>query len=158
MTQIEIRIGTADDLATLADAFRQMWFDNDVPPGDVTPNHREVVRRFVEEAVDLQFFVAENGDGEPVGVACCQRFTGLYPAILTDTARDYGYIWGVWVDESERRQGLGALLTVRCLDRLRDIGCTHAQLNAAPMGKNIYAGLGFEPANLMSLDLRTTAR
>ncbi len=162
MPQPTIRIGTAEDVDALADGFRQMWLDNDVPASDIRPDHREVVRSFVANARDLRFFVAQDdgGDGhDPVlGVACCQRFDGLYPQVLTDTARSYGYVWGVWVDGAQRRRGLGARLTESCVGWLRSIGCTAVHLNAAPMGRGIYTAMGFEPTNGMALDLRRTSR
>ncbi|MEZ4428537.1 MAG: GNAT family N-acetyltransferase, partial [Nannocystaceae bacterium] len=113
---VTITVGTLDRVAALADAMRSMWLDNGVSPGSIIPDYRDEVRRFVERGAredGLVFFLAEDGDAV-VGAACCQRFAGLYPAILTPDVRRYGYLWGVYVGPDYRRAGLGRRLTERC--------------------------------------------
>ena len=150
-----IRAGSSSDLVYLADAFRQMWLDNGVLPERIEPDFRERVARFVadgEREAMLAFFIAERGE-RAVGAACCQLFRGLYPAIITQETRRFGYVWGVHVAAEERRAGLGKRLVEACLEALRARGCTHAVLHAAPPGRGIYEGLGFQPTNEMRLPL-----
>lgn len=152
---VTIRVGGERDVAFLADAFRQMWLDNGIPPEQIEPDFQERVARFVAEGqreAALEFFVAER-EGRRVGAACCQLFRGLYPAIITVETRNFGYLWGVHVAAEERKNGLGRRLTEACVDALRSRGCTHAVLNAAPSGRGIYERLGFQPSNEMRLTL-----
>jgi ribosomal protein S18 acetylase RimI-like enzyme len=155
-----IREGSDTDLLVLADGFRQMWLDNAVPADAIESDYRERVRDFVafgREHAALRFFLAER-DGQNLGVACCQLFTGLYPAILRAHVRRYGYIWGVYVAQNERRHGLGRRLTETCIEALRAQGCTHVLLHAAPPGRGVYEGLGFQSTNEMRLTLETPER
>jgi ribosomal protein S18 acetylase RimI-like enzyme len=150
-----IREGGAGDVELLADAFREMWLDNAVPAEHIEPDYRERVQQFVADGRAngaLRFFIAERA-GRCVGAACCQLFAGLYPAILRQDVRCYGYIWGVYVAPEERRQGLGQLLTETCVQALRARGCTHALLHAAPPGRGIYERLGFQGTNELRLVL-----
>jgi ribosomal protein S18 acetylase RimI-like enzyme len=150
-----IREGRASDIELLAEAFRQMWLDNAVPPEHIEPDYRERVQQFVAEGRTsgaLRFFIAERED-RCVGAACCQLFAGLYPAILRRDVRSYGYIWGVFVATEERCRGLGKQLTETCVQALRVQGCTHALLHAAPPGRGIYERLGFQGTNELRLVL-----
>jgi ribosomal protein S18 acetylase RimI-like enzyme len=159
-TLASIREGTEADVPLLADGFRQMWLDNAVAADAIEPDYRERVREFVlfgREHAALRFFLAERA-GRNVGVACCQLFAGLYPAILRAHVRRYGYIWGVYVAASERRHGLGRTLTETCVEALRAQGCTHVLLHAAPPGRGIYERLGFQGTNEMRLPLEMPAR
>ncbi len=150
-----IREGRVDEALLLADAFRQMWLDNAVPPDAIEDDYRERVQHFVAEGAvrgRLRFFLAER-EGSLLGSACCQLFAGLYPAILRSTTRRYGYIWAVYVAPEARRQGLGRRLTETCVEALRALDCTHILLHAAPSGRGIYERLGFQTTNEMRLTL-----
>jgi ribosomal protein S18 acetylase RimI-like enzyme len=151
-----IRPGRVDEIHLLAEAFRQMWRDNDIAETSIEPDYRERVEQFVRAGIErdgLQFFLAEH-EGEMVGAAACQWFAGLYPAILIPEVRRYGYVWGIYVAPAQRRRGLGRRLTERCIAALQAIGCTHVLLHAAPPGRGVYERLGFQPTNEMRLTLR----
>ena len=148
MTQ-HVRAATAQDDAFIAESFRRMWVDNGVPEEDIVEDAGPRVTAFLEdgrERLDLAAFVAVFDD-EPVGCAVAQRFAGLYPLVLERSLRDYGYIWGVYVRPEHRRRGIARALTERCADALRELGCTHALLHAAPPGEHLYDSLGFAPTN-----------
>lgn len=152
-----IRDANPTDDAYIATSFRQMWLDNGIPAADIVSDHDERTRAFLRDGRDrlaLVAKVAEAEDGRSIGCAIAQRFAGLYPNVLQPSLRDYGYLWGVFVDAAHRQQGLGARLTQSCVDTLKRQGCTHVVLHAAPMGKRIYERLGFTPSNEMRLDLR----
>ena len=151
---MKIREGRSDEHPLLAAMFRQMWIDAGVGAEDIVEDWQRRVEQFVgqAQAYDFRFFVAEV-EGEVSACAACQRFQGLYPDILAKTKRNFGYIWGVFVDRKHRRQGLGKQLTERCITTLEAIGCTHAVLHAAPMGLGVYRDLEFRPTNEMRLDL-----
>ncbi len=150
-----IREGTVDDAELLAAMFRQMWLDNGVAAETIVEDAEPRVRDFLVEGRSRRglrlFFAVEAG--VDVGGAVCQRFAGLYPDILAPEVRRYGYIWGVYVQAAARRRGLGKGLTERCVEALREAGCTHALLHAAPPGVGVYRGLGFESTNEMRLEL-----
>ncbi|MFM7425404.1 MAG: GNAT family N-acetyltransferase [Elainella sp.] len=156
--QLSPTFGPADPSADLVIArhFYQLWRDNSVAEADILPDWQRQVQAFIATArrdLGFQAFVAEV-DGQIVGSASCQRFAGLYPLVLAPTQRDYGYIWGVYVEPAYRRRGLARQLTQMAADHLKTIGCTHALLHASPSGKPVYAQLGFLPTNEMRLDLR----
>lgn len=153
MSDVIIREGGDDEAHVLAACFRQMWLDVGIAPDGIHEDWRERVERFVEHGrahVGLRFFLAEEED-TVVGSACAQLFAGLYPDLLRPSVRKYGYLWGVWVAGSHRRRGLGRALTDRCVGALREDGCSHVLLHAAPMGRPLYEQLGFVPTNEMRL-------
>ena len=140
----------------IAEHFYQMWQDIGIPAEQIKPDWRALTVEYITEArarLDFQSFVAEAADGRLVGSASCQKFAGLYPLILESSHHLRGYIWGVYVEAEYRQQGIGRQLTAMAVEHLCRIGCTHALLNAAPMGQSVYKRLGFEPANQMTLDL-----
>jgi len=152
---LTIREGRPDEAHLIASAFREMWLDNAIVEEDIEPDWELRVEAFVAEGRErahLRFFLAER-DEELVGAACCQLFQGLYPAILKGSLRKYGYIWSVYVARHERRQGMGRRLTEVCVQALAELDCTHVVLHAAPMGKSVYAAMGFVPTNEMRLIL-----
>lgn len=160
MSTIEIRQGDLADATRLAGMFRRMWLDNGVPPEGIVADAETRVARFLEEANrqnDLRMYFAMQ-DGTTIGGAACQRFAGLYPAILTPDMRDYGYIWGVYVEPEARRCGIGERLTSQCVKALEEMGCSHALLHAAPMGTGIYRRMGFESTNEMRRKLNPKGR
>jgi GNAT superfamily N-acetyltransferase len=53
-------------------------------------------------------------------------------------------IYDMWVEEHLRRRGIGRALTIAACRRARELGCTHATLNATPLGELVYRTVGFE--------------
>lgn len=152
---ITIREATTKEDSLIAQHFYQMWLDNSVDKSNIHLEWQNITLKFIEDArQDLFYkaFVAEV-DNMIVGSASCQLFAGLYPNILKDESRKFGYIWGVYVEQSYRRQGIAKYLTNRAIDYLKEIGCTRVVLNASPSGKPVYSSLGFSEGNAMQLDL-----
>lgn len=153
---VQVRAATLQEDALIAEHFYQMWLDNHVAPDAIIAHWQETVLQFTQQArreLDYQAFVAQSAD-RLVGSVGCQRFAGLYPQILTASERCDGYIWGVYVEPTFRRQGIATQLTKHAIAHLKAIGCTHAVLNASPFGKPLYTQLGFTEGNVMRLDLR----
>ncbi len=151
-----IRDGTPQDDPFIAEAFEQMWLDIGYAPSELVSDARAHTLAFVADArsrLDFRAAIALGEGGKPVGCACAQRFAGLYPELLTPQRRTLGYIWGVYVAPEFRRQGIGAALTQHCVRAMRAVGCHDVVLHAAPMGRNVYAGLGFKRAHEMRLKL-----
>lgn len=151
----EIRTATPEEDFLIAAHFRQMWLDLDIPETAIEPDWLNITLQYIEQArqtLNYQAFVATVQE-QVIGSASCQRFAGLYPLILKPEHRNYGYIWGVYVESAYRKQGIATRLTQRTIDYLKSIGCTQALLNASPLGKPVYDRLGFLPTNAMQLSL-----
>ncbi|MEM9907475.1 MAG: GNAT family N-acetyltransferase, partial [Cyanobacteria bacterium P01_D01_bin.44] len=151
---LRFRTATPAEDAVIAEHFYQMWRDLSVPAEQIQPDWQQRVMDFIamaRQSLGFQAFVAQAPTGELIGSTSCQRFAGLYPLILLPTYQQRGYIWGVFVEAAYRRQGIATKLTTMAVDHLKTLGCTHALLNASPLGQPVYANLGFEPGNLMSL-------
>ncbi|MBD2460609.1 GNAT family N-acetyltransferase [Oscillatoria sp. FACHB-1407] len=152
---IDIREASPGADALIAAHFYRLWQDNAIPGECIYPNWLDLTLKFIDRArreLSFKAFVAEV-DGQIVGSASCQLFEGLYPQILTPQARQYGYIWGVYVEPPYRRQGIAQQLTKEAIAHLKSLGCTRAILHASPSGKSVYEHLGFSTSNEMRLDL-----
>jgi GNAT superfamily N-acetyltransferase len=152
---VQFRPAQITEDAVIAQHFYQLWRDNQIGDADINPNWQRITQEFITDArqkLSFQAFVAEV-DQQIVGSASCQLFAGLYPQILLETQRKYGYIWNVYVESGYRGRGLGKGLTTCCVEYLKSLGCTRAILHASPFGKPIYTQLGFNDSNEMRLDL-----
>ena len=150
-----IKTATPQEDLIIAEHFYQMWLDLDFNEDSLASDWQETTLKYIHNArqnLQYQAFIAEV-EGQIVGSAGCQLFDGLYPCIFQAEFRQYGYIWGVYVEKSYRHRGIGTQLTSRTMDYLKSIGCTRAILNASPQGKPIYDRLGFIPSNYMHFDL-----
>jgi ribosomal protein S18 acetylase RimI-like enzyme len=139
----------------IAEHFYQLWPDNDVPADCIKSDWLETILQFINHARQALFykaFVAEV-NGALVACASCQLFAGLYPQVLTEDYRKYGYIWGVYVEPSYRGQGLAKQLTSMAIAHLKSLNCTRVILHASPSGKPVYSSLSFSESNEMRLDL-----
>ncbi|GAA6621116.1 GNAT family N-acetyltransferase [Scytonema sp. NUACC26] len=163
--RIIIKEATASEDFLIAEHFYKMWLDIGFPDDAIAlsasrtrliaPDWLNITLQFVEKARRELFykaFVAEV-EGAVVGSASCQLHSGLYPNIIKQEYRKYGYIWGVYVEPSYRRQGIAKQLTSKAVTYLKEIGCTRVVLNASPLGKPVYESLGFSSSNGMQLDL-----
>jgi ribosomal protein S18 acetylase RimI-like enzyme len=149
---------TPNDDRQIAQHFYQMWLDNGIKPDEIQENWLEKTLIFINQArqnLEYQSFIAKV-DSLIVGSVSCQLFSGLYPHILKETSRHYGYIWGVYVTPNYRHHGIGEKLTQQASHYLRSQGCTRVILHASPLGKPLYTRLGFQASNEMRLDLNTT--
>lgn len=152
---LNIREASPDEDSLIAKHFYQLWRDNDVPAESIRSDWLDITIQFISYArreLDYKAFVAEV-DGKVVGSASCQLFAGLYPLVLEDHYRKYGYIWSVYVDPPHRGQGIAKKLTSAAIAHLKAMGCTRAILHASPLGKPVYSSLGFSDSNEMRLEL-----
>ncbi|NMG07732.1 GNAT family N-acetyltransferase [Brasilonema sp. UFV-L1] len=159
--KIAIREATQQEDSLIAKHFYHMSKDIGVPDDAINSDWVDIILQFIEQARQNLFykaFVAEV-DGAIVGSASCQLYTvkGLYPNILKKQFRKTGYIWGVYVEPSYRRQGIAKQLISTTVNYLKEIGCTRVRLDASAMGKPVYESLGFFSGNAMQLDLIDTA-
>lgn len=155
---ITIRVSNPTEDVVIAEHFCHMWRDLGVSEDHIQPNWLDIFLDFVQTArhnLDYQAFVAV-AEGAIVGSVSGQRFAGLYPWIISPSDRQYGYIWGVYVEPDYRHRGIATRLTQLTVEHLRGIGCTKVVLNAAPKARPLYQRLGFGNSNLMELDLNAT--
>lgn len=148
------RPGTPEEDAAIAEHFYRMWRDLGVNENHIQPDWLTVGLEFIDQArrtLNYQAFVAE-AEGNLVGSVSGQRFAGLYPPILSAIHRQYGYIWGVYVEPAYRNRGVATQLTQLMVEHLQGIGCTKVVLNAAPKARSLYQKLGFGESNLMELN------
>lgn len=153
---INIREASQNEDSLIARHFYQMWMDNDVPDESIRSDWLETTLQFINNArQDLfyQAFIAEV-DGVAISSASCQIFAGLYPQVLAENYRKYGYIWGVYVEPKYRGKGIAKQLTNMAIAYLKSLGCTRVILHASPSGKLVYTSLGFSESNEMRLDLK----
>jgi GNAT superfamily N-acetyltransferase len=151
---IIIQEAKSDKDVIIAEHFYKMWLDIDIPEDAIEDNYQEIILHFIENAREKLFyqsFLAEL-DGVIVGSASCQLYAGLYPNIIKSNYRQFGYIWGVYVEPEYRKQGIAKKLTNTAIEYLKNIGCTRIILNASPFGKTVYQSLGFVDSNVMHLD------
>ena len=152
---ITIREASQNEDSLIAQHFYQMWMDNDVPDESIRSDWLETTLQFINNArQDLfyQAFIAEV-DGVAIGSASCQIFAGLYPQVLAENYRKYGYIWGVYVELAYRGKGIAKQLTNMAIAYLKSLGCTRVILHASPSGRQVYTSLSFFESNEMRLDL-----
>jgi ribosomal protein S18 acetylase RimI-like enzyme len=152
---VAFRAITAAEDPVIAQHFYRLWLDLGVPAASIQSDWLTLSLEFIAMArcnLQYQAFVAEV-DGAIVGSASGQLFAGLYPQILATHHRQYGYIWGVYVEPAYRKQGIATQLTQLMVDHLKALGCTRAILNAAPNARSMYQKIGFCESNLMELDL-----
>jgi GNAT superfamily N-acetyltransferase len=155
---IHMRESFPQEDSLIAEHFYKMWLDLEVPADYIEADWLNIMLKFISRArqeIGYKAFVADV-EGRIVGSASCQLFAGLYPNILTENYRKYGYIWGVYVEPPYRRQGIATKLTSMTVDYLKSLGCTKALLNASPSGESVYSSLGFSVSNQMGLDLLTS--
>ncbi|MGI0484672.1 GNAT family N-acetyltransferase [Pantanalinema rosaneae CENA516] len=153
---LSFRAATEQDDVILAQHFYHLWLDNGATANDIVADWQTVVQQFIDHArqtLNYQAFVVEANDAI-VGSVGCQLFAGLYPLVLADHHRKYGYIWGVYVEAAYRGQGLGKQLTVQAIAYLKSLNCTRIMLHASPLGTPVYKRLGFSTSNEMRFDLR----
>lgn len=112
-----IREATQHEDSLIAEHFYQLWRDNNVPAKSIQSNWLNITLEFINHArqeLDYKAFVAEV-DGKVIGSTSCQLFSGLYPRVLAEHCRKYGYVWGVYVEPSYRRQGIAKQLTKQAI-------------------------------------------
>jgi ribosomal protein S18 acetylase RimI-like enzyme len=133
-----------------------IWDSYGVPQERFRSDAGARVQAFLEEGRrkrKLRAFVAEEG-GEAIGSAACQLHLVPFPVVLKPEHWLHGYVFHVWVEPEFRRRGIARALTARCVDYLRDIGCTTAVLHASDAGEPLYISMGFGLATEMRKKLR----
>ncbi len=64
--------------------------------------------------------------------------------VIVNPRRGFAGIYNMGVEPPHRRQGIGRALTLAACRLGKELGCTHAVLNATPEGELLYRTVGFE--------------
>lgn len=126
-----------------------------VPAEFIESNYQEITLQFIAQVRQTMQFAAfvASMDGTGLGSVSCQLYEKPYPQIVRAQYRLWGYIWGLYVEPDYRGQGIGKRLMSRAIDYLKSLGCSSAILHTSPLGKPVYASLGFTTSNELSLEL-----
>lgn len=151
---VNIREALSQDDALIAEHLYRLGREL-VPAEFIEPNHQEITLKFIAQVRQTMHFGAfvADVDRTVLGSVSCQLYEKPYPQIVKAQYRQWGYIWGLYVEPDYRRQGKGKLLMSRAIDYLKSLGCSHAILHTSPLGKPVYERLGFTNSNELSLEL-----
>ncbi|MEM8779112.1 MAG: GNAT family N-acetyltransferase [Cyanobacteria bacterium P01_G01_bin.49] len=149
---LTIREAVESDEVVIAEHLRRIALQIGVSPESVRQDLLDKTIKFIDRARrELQYkgFIAEINE-QILGSVSCQILE-LYPMVSQDYQK--GYIWGVYVEPSHRRQGIATMLMKEAMTHLKEIGCTKAVLHASDMGKLLYSNLGYIESNEMVFSL-----
>lgn len=150
-TTLEIRTGTAAELTTIAGFWLAMFEEvGNIAEAQMLPDWRERFVAYFERRIGegtAVLFVAVDGDSI-VGTTGA-ILPDWYPAAVHGIR--YGYIFGVRVEPSHRRQGVAERLVREATSFLQESGCARVRLHASRFGRGLYERLGFVPTNEMEL-------
>ncbi|MGD1854158.1 MAG: GNAT family N-acetyltransferase [Leptolyngbyaceae cyanobacterium] len=149
---LTIRESTPADDDAIAQHLHHLMVELGSSAQAMAPDWLNKTRIFIEKVrQDLQYqgFIAEI-NGQVVGSVSCQILE-LYPILNPEYTK--GYIWGLYVTPSHRRQNVATRLMDAAQRYLKSIGCTRAILHASETGKLVYKRLGYGDSNEMALDL-----
>lgn len=149
---LTIREAIKQDEPIIAEHLYQIAVELGFPSSSIRQDWLEKTIRFIDYArCELRYkgFVVEQ-DNKIIGSASCQILE-LYPMVSEQYQK--GYIWGVYVEPSYRRQGIATELMQEAMTYLKEIGCTKAVLHASDQGKLLYSGLGCVESNEMVISL-----
>ena len=143
--RIEIRVADTRDLGAIVHMLELLVADK-VPRrarARYLKTMREEQKRMLLEPTAV-WYVAQR-EGVLVG---CARATihELHPLLAYLERRDYGYVFGVFVNKDERRTGTGKKLLAKCESWLREKGARWAFLHSTIDGIPFYEALGYEPS------------
>jgi GNAT superfamily N-acetyltransferase len=152
---INIREAQLQDEALIGEHLYQLAKEVLVPAEFIESNYQEITQKFIANArqeMNYGGFIAEVNE-KAIASVSCQLYEKPYPQIIKIERRQWGYIWGLYVEPDYRGQGIGSQLMNRAIKYLKSLGCSRAILHTSPLGKPIYERLGFTNSNELFLDL-----
>jgi ribosomal protein S18 acetylase RimI-like enzyme len=153
--QMQIVEATAHDDAILVRHFLALLESNGTPAEAIESDAEARILDFIRDGRAhrrLGAFLALM-DGNVAGSVACELRRSLYPHVVAQARRRHGYVWNLYVEPAQRRQGVARALMERALAHLRAVGCTAAVLHASAAGERLYTELGFGFAREMRLEL-----
>lgn len=149
---LTIRASTQTDDDKIAQHLYDLMMELGASAQSMTPDWLQKTCLFlkkVRQDLHYQGFIAEV-NGQVIGSVSCQILE-LYPILNLEYKK--GYIWGLYVAPSHRRQGVATELMKAAQRYLKSIGCTRAVLHASDTGKLLYESLDYRESNEMALSL-----
>jgi GNAT superfamily N-acetyltransferase len=125
----------ADVVARLMIGFRD-FYDRSEPPDEAFRSGVELLIR----RSDTEYLLAAADEGEPGGVCQLRYRHSLW------TAREDCWLEDLFVDESQRRGGLGEALVGAAIERARARGCGRIELDVSESNRAawaLYERMGF---------------
>ena len=107
-----IRRATADDTLTVAEMAIKMWTSHSA--AELAEDFRELM-----SSTECAVFIMYSAD-VPVGFAQCQL---RHDYVEGTESSPVGYLEGIYVDESHRRQGCARALLAACQNWAKEQGC-----------------------------------
>ena len=108
-----IRRATADDALTVAEMAIKMWTSHSA--AELAEDFRELM-----SSTECAVFIMYSAD-VPVGFAQCQL---RHDYVEGTESSPVGYLEGIYVDESHRRQGCARKLLAACEEWAKKMGCS----------------------------------
>ena len=133
------RMAKNSDAAIAADLACELWPDNS--PEEMTKEFKSLL-----SADDAAVFLYRK-NGKPAGFAQCQLRHDYVEGTETSPV---GYLEGVYVKETDRRQGIARELVSACENWAKDQGCTEFASDcelANTESQAFHQAVGFEEAN-----------
>lgn len=118
--------------------------------------HGPVYRRWVAREMSARRFigwVVTAGRGGPVAGSGAVWLAPQQPRVPPLDARAIPYILSMYTEPEFRRRGVAGAIVRAVVDWARRHGYPRVTLHAAPLGRSLYASLGFERSWEMRIDL-----
>ena len=134
-----IRQAAAEEAETAAALACELWPDHSLE--EMTGEYERLLSND-----DAAVFLYRK-DGEPAGFAQCQLRRDYVEGTETSPV---GYLEGIWVKETERRQGIARGLEKACEQWAKDRGCTEFASDCEltnTESQAFHRAIGFEEAN-----------
>lgn len=147
---------TPDDAELLAEMRLEMRREREtvacrIPETEFRRRNVEFFRTALEGECFLSC-IARSSDGE--AAACSGLSIEIHPPTYANPGGKLGYITNMYTRPAWRKRGLARQLVERLIEEARRRGCAQIELNAAPMGRQLYLDCGFRPIDgEMRLDL-----
>eukprot|EP00617_Octactis_speculum_P002216 CAMPEP_0185773538 /NCGR_PEP_ID=MMETSP1174-20130828/73984_1 /TAXON_ID=35687 /ORGANISM="Dictyocha speculum, Strain CCMP1381" /LENGTH=544 /DNA_ID=CAMNT_0028460281 /DNA_START=63 /DNA_END=1697 /DNA_ORIENTATION=- len=131
-------------------AWRAMWIESGCAVDELAVDINKMTRRFIKQArgeLGLQYQTVIARDvtsGTIVGSLSTMIWQGDTPIKTNDTS--VGTVWGVRVNPSHRRRGVGFAMMQACCMHWKACGCSKGVLiYASEEGRRVYERIGFVP-------------
>lgn len=152
---ISIRIAAVEDLAHLLHHRRAMFEEIGFRDAAVLDRVDCLSRKYFEEALSAgayKAWVAEDANGRVLGGGGI--VISSWPGYPGENHAKRVWILNMYTEPEARRHGIAKRLVQAMIDWCRKEGFSAVSLHASDAGRPLYASLGFQPTNEMTLQLK----
>jgi GNAT superfamily N-acetyltransferase len=146
---LNVRVAGKDDIALLA-ALRREWNEEEAGGPIDDPAFELVFIVWVRRVWSTRTFFVVEVDGTPVGMGNVKQYSRMPSAGRPSDS--WGYVGNVYVRESVRNAGVGAVLMDVLQEWSWSAGYDKLRLSPATRAVAFYERLGFAQSALMQLD------